>query len=141
MIQVTKIFHFEMAHAIYGYPGACKNIHGHSYKLYVTIGDTSNSDEYIAAPGFVYDFKLLKKSVNESIIQTLDHSLVLSREFLSKNYSGHKVENLKEWEMEPSVENILLYIKSNLKIVLPPKIKLLKLKLYETADSYAEWFL
>lgn len=140
MIQVTKIFHFEMAHAIYGYSGACKNIHGHSYKLYVTIGNDSSDDNYIPAPGFIYDFKLLKKTVNECIIQTLDHSLVLSREFLAQNYSFYKNENLQEWEVEPSAENILVYIKNNLKIVLPSEIKLLKLKLYETADSYAEWF-
>lgn len=129
-----------MAHAIYGYPGACKNIHGHSYKLYVTIGGNSAQNTYIPSPGFIYDFKLLKKTVNECIIQKLDHSLVLSHEFLAQNYSLDKSENLQEWEIERSAENILLYIKNNLNIVLPPEVKLLKLKLYETTDSYAEWF-
>ncbi len=37
MIRLTKIFNFEMAHALYGYDGPCKNIHGHSYQLEVTI--------------------------------------------------------------------------------------------------------
>ena len=37
MIKITKIVHFEMAHAIYGYNGRCKNIHGHSYELHVTV--------------------------------------------------------------------------------------------------------
>ena len=37
MIRITKEFKFEMAHALHGYDGLCKNIHGHSYKLWVTI--------------------------------------------------------------------------------------------------------
>ena len=36
-VRVTKEFHFEMAHALWNYDGACKNIHGHSYKLFVTL--------------------------------------------------------------------------------------------------------
>ena len=37
MIRITKEFKFEMAHALHGYDGLCKNIHGHSYRLWVTI--------------------------------------------------------------------------------------------------------
>ena len=36
-IRITKKFRFEAAHALYGYDGKCKNIHGHNYKLFVTI--------------------------------------------------------------------------------------------------------
>ena len=36
-IRVTKEFDFEMAHALWNYDGACRNIHGHSYRLFVTI--------------------------------------------------------------------------------------------------------
>ena len=36
-IRITKKFRFEAAHALYGYDGKCKNIHGHNYKLFVTV--------------------------------------------------------------------------------------------------------
>ena len=36
-IRLTKEFTFETGHALYGYDGLCKNVHGHSYKLAVTV--------------------------------------------------------------------------------------------------------
>ena len=43
MVRITKAFKFEMAHALHGYDGLCKNIHGHSYRLWVTIrGEIKN---------------------------------------------------------------------------------------------------
>ena len=36
-IRITKQFTFEAGHALYGYDGKCKNLHGHSYKLFVTV--------------------------------------------------------------------------------------------------------
>jgi 6-pyruvoyltetrahydropterin/6-carboxytetrahydropterin synthase len=81
----------------------------------------------------------LKKIVNETVINKLDHQLVLSNEYLQTNTALISAENILAWEMEPTAENILIYIKQNLKLALPAEIKLIKLRLYETADSYAEW--
>lgn len=66
MLMVTKIFQFEMAHAIYGYPGACKNIHGHSYELHVTVSADYKKRSYIPDTGFIIDFKELKKNCKYS---------------------------------------------------------------------------
>lgn len=139
MLQITKIFRFEMAHAIYGYAGRCKNVHGHSYILHVTITGVANNDKYIPAPGFIYDFKQLKKIVKDTVINKLDHHLVLSKGYLQSDPAFTSAENIFVWETEPTVENILIYMKQNLQLALPEEIKLVKLKLFETADSYAEW--
>ena len=139
MLQITKIFRFEMAHAIDGYAGKCKNVHGHSYALHVTVGSNSNEDDYLSAPGFVIDFKQLKNIVNERVVDILDHKLVLSTAYLKLHESLKGQENLVIWEYEPSAENMLIYIKKNLQSVFPKEIKLVKLRLFETADSYAEW--
>lgn len=139
MIQVTKIFRFEMAHAIDGYQGLCRNIHGHTYVLHVTITRKNSTDGFIDPPGFVYDFKELKKLVKETVINKLDHSLVLSKAYIEKNPSFSKAENIQIWEVEPSAENILLHIKQWIEKLFPEDILLQNLKLYETADSYAEW--
>jgi len=139
MIQVTKIFRFETAHAIHGYNGHCRNIHGHSYVLHVTVGSDTDDVAYLPKPGFVIDFKDLKKIVNRIIVEQLDHRLILSTDFLAEHPHTAASENLIVWEMEPTAENILLYVRNVLLAELPADIRLRKLKIYETSDSYAEW--
>jgi 6-pyruvoyltetrahydropterin/6-carboxytetrahydropterin synthase len=139
MISLTKIFNFEMAHAIHGYNGACKNIHGHSYELHVTVATSNIITDYIPAPGFIVDFKELKQLVNTGIIKKLDHKLVLSDAYLAVNPAIKTHENLVTWQVEPTAENLLIYMMKNLQQELPPSVKLEKLKLYETKDSFAEW--
>ncbi len=139
MLSITKIFHFEMAHAIYGYSGACRHIHGHSYELHVTMCTPENDKDFIPAPGFILDFKELKQLIMSAVIETFDHKLVLSREYLIKNPNLNSQENLIIWEAEPTAENMLVYIQRILRAKLPPAINLKELKLYETNNSYAEW--
>jgi 6-pyruvoyltetrahydropterin/6-carboxytetrahydropterin synthase len=139
MLTLTKIFHFEMAHAIQGYPGACKNIHGHSYELHVTVTAVNESPCYIPAPGFIIDFKEIKQLVTSGIITTFDHKLLLSKAFLAENPEFSSQENLVTWEVEPTAENMLLYTKEILCKKFRDNVKLVHLKLFETKDSYAEW--
>ena len=139
MLSITKIVHFEMAHAIHGYLGACKNIHGHSYELQVTITDGKAINEYIPAPGFIIDFKELKNCLTNNILQTFDHTILLSTAYLADHPALRSMENLLEWEMEPTAENLLIFIKKTLFKNLPNGTRLIKLKLLETKDSFAEW--
>lgn len=139
MLLLTKIFHFEMAHAILDYQGVCKNIHGHSYELHVTVSGVGPGNEYIPAPGFVLDFKELKQIAGSAIVQQFDHKLVLSRNYVAKNPEIRSQDNLVTWEVEPTAENMLIYIQKTLREKLPPAINLVELKLYETKDSYATW--
>ena len=138
MISLTKIFRFETAHAIYQYPGLCKNIHGHSYKLLVSVYN-SEPNETDNKFGFVMDFKELKSLVVHHVLLYFDHQLIVSKDFLNNNQNLSGLENIIVWKVEPSAENILLFIQEQLEKVLPQNIKLLKLQLFETADSYVEW--
>ncbi|HOZ85054.1 MAG TPA: 6-carboxytetrahydropterin synthase [Niabella sp.] len=138
MIRLTKVFHFETAHAIHGYDGKCKNIHGHSYELHVTIcGETPKTD-FIPAPGFIVDFKEIKQAGQE-VLQLMDHKIVLSETYLTMHPELKLHENLVIWDYEPTAENILLHIKRIFDRNLPATVKPVHLKLYETKDSYAEW--
>ena len=140
MLQLTKIFHFEMAHAIYGYTGVCKNIHGHSYELHVTVSTEEEKQDYIASPGFIIDFKEIKKIVTAEIVEIFDHKLVLSRDFLAKYPAAAlSLKNLFVMNAEPTVENLLIFIHRRLSATLPSKVRLNELMLYETKDSYAKW--
>ena len=128
-----------MAHAILGYQGVCKNIHGHSYELHVTVTSGEKNQEYIPAPGFVIDFKELKKIVTVAVIEEFDHKLVLSRDYLAENASIQSLENLVIWEVEPTAENLLIYMQRTLRSKLPSTVVLVELKLFETKNSYARW--
>ena len=139
MIQVTKIFRFETAHAIHGYNGHCRNIHGHSYELHVTVISANDQGNYLPAPGFIIDFKEIKKLVTSSVIEIFDHKVLLSRDFILANPAFASQENLVTWETEPTAENMLLFIKQTLNEKLPAEVTLVQLKLFETKDSYAEW--
>ena len=77
IIRLTKEFSFESAHALDGYDGLCREIHGHSYRLFVTIKGEPVSEESNPKLGMVMDFGDLKRIVNGEIIDRLDHSFVM----------------------------------------------------------------
>jgi 6-pyruvoyltetrahydropterin/6-carboxytetrahydropterin synthase len=78
VVRITKEFKFEMAHALYGYDGLCANIHGHSYKLWVTVkGEVKNENGH-TKDGMLMDFTDLKSIVKPEIVDKYDHSLVLN---------------------------------------------------------------
>lgn len=142
MIRITKIFSFEMAHALFGHDGPCKNIHGHSYILSVTLKGKPISDTSNPKNGMVYDFADLKKIINEKIISVYDHALVLQKEV----YSTEFVKNIKTSEkvifkdFQPTCENLLLDFINEIKNSFSENIYLHSLKLEETKTSYAEWY-
>lgn len=128
-----------MAHAILGYNGNCRYIHGHSYQLHVTVAARAAVDDYLPAPGILIDFKDLKRLVKEHLIDKFDHQLVLSRNYI-ESYNLHiPKENLILFEAEPTAENLLLFFKKEIEKILPNSVQLISLRLYETATSYAEW--
>ena len=59
VIRVTKEFSFEMAHALTNYDGPCRNIHGHSYRLFVTVSGIPSDDPRDPRNGMVIDFSEL----------------------------------------------------------------------------------
>lgn len=139
MICLTKIFDFELAHAIYGYPGSCSLIHGHSYELQVTVSDRLPHQEPISGLGLIIDFKIIKALVKEHIIQPLDHGLLLSAAYADAHPALKSLPNLVIWNMEPTAENMLIEFRRILERELPEGIYLTGLKLFETKQSFAEW--
>jgi len=141
-IRLTKEFDFEMAHALWNYDGACRNIHGHSYRLFVTLIGIPVADSKDPKFGMVLDFKDLKALVKGPVVDFLDHSLVLYKEaggeVLSHIKSMYKKVHL--FDFQPTVENLVLFIVDTIRGKLPPYLDLHSVKLYETATSYGEWF-
>ena len=101
MIQLTKIFRFETAHAIHRYNGKCRDLHGHSYELHVTVSGDDGNEDFIEPPGFIMDFKDLKKLVTSSVIEKFDHKVILSTNYLADHPELSRLHNLVEWKREP----------------------------------------
>ena len=139
MLQVTKIIRFETAHAIFGYEGKCRNIHGHSYVLHVSVAGAETEEDYLPSPGFIMDFKDLKYLINTVITTLFDHRVIVSDAFVKQHPAVITLENLEVWKMEPTAENMILFIRNRLQQELPGHIILKRLVLYETNDSIASW--
>jgi 6-pyruvoyltetrahydropterin/6-carboxytetrahydropterin synthase len=142
IVRVTKIFRFEMAHALWGYDGLCKNIHGHSYVLKVTVSGNPIEDPEDKKLGMVIDFGDLKRVVNKYIVDIFDHSLILNEKAPVENFTDIKdMFDRKTWfDFQPTAENLVIYFAGILLEQLPLSIKLHSIRLYETVNSYAEWF-
>jgi 6-pyruvoyltetrahydropterin/6-carboxytetrahydropterin synthase len=130
-----------MAHALFGYDGPCKNVHGHSYELSVTIIGTPEIRLDNSKAGMVMDFSELKKIVSP-IIQELDHATMLNRSTPHLTYSEKNplFSKLVLVEYQPTCENMLIDISERIRKNLPSNIDLHSLKLSETPSSFAEWF-
>ena len=140
-IRVSKEFHFEAAHALWNYDGQCKNIHGHSYKLIVTLIGTPINDSKHPKNGMLLDFSDLKKTVNQLIINQFDHAVLINRISDMESFYTTKemFDNMLVLDYQPTCENILFDIVKRLKDSFPQNTKLLSARLYETATSFAEW--
>jgi len=140
-IRVTKEFKFEAAHALLGYDGLCKNIHGHSYILYVTVIGKPIENINDTKLGMVYDFGDLKFIVNNEIVKKFDHSIILNKRAETANFEGlTEMFSRKHYtEYQPTCENMVIDFVEKIKKHLPKEIKLYSVRLYETATSYAEW--
>jgi 6-pyruvoyltetrahydropterin/6-carboxytetrahydropterin synthase len=141
-IRVTKSFTFEMAHALWNYDGPCRNIHGHSYQLFVTVIGKSSMDQGSTKLGMVVDFSDLKKIVKDLVVDVFDHSVVISSKASQPEIK--RVEQMFDKfyvvDYQPTCENLVTDMASRLINSLPENVSLFSLKLIETATSWAEWF-
>ena len=142
-IRITKQFNFETGHALYGYDGKCKNVHGHSYKLSVTVSGQPITDNTNVKFGMVIDFSDLKKIVKEEIVDLFDHATVfnkntphieLAKELMDRDHHVLLVD------YQPTSEMMVIDFARKIKSRLPGNIHLHSIKLSETETSFAEWY-
>lgn len=141
-IRVTKKFAFDMAHALYGYDGPCKNIHGHTYTLSVTLKGKVLEVKDHPKNGMVIDFSDFKKIVVDNVISVFDHSLVLNSNSPHANLNElrENFEKIHYVPYQPSCENLLIDFLERIHSKFSDTIKINNIKLEETPTSFAEWF-
>ncbi len=132
-----------MAHTLAGYDGVCSEIHGHSYKLAVTVAGEPNPDSSSPKFGMVMDFGALKQIVNDCIIDPHDHAMLIRRTDATAPLTevlGREFRKLQVVDFQPTCENLIIGFAERLRQALPPTVELHSLRLHETATSYAEWY-
>jgi 6-pyruvoyltetrahydropterin/6-carboxytetrahydropterin synthase len=141
-IRITKEFTFETGHALYGYDGKCRNVHGHSFKLAVTVIGSPIEEVGHVKRGMVIDFGDLKKIVKEEIVNPFDHATVfnkttphitLAQELIDR---GHDVILV---DYQPTSEMMIIDFAAKIQQRLPENITLHSIRLRETESSYVEW--
>ncbi|HQO50698.1 MAG TPA: 6-carboxytetrahydropterin synthase [Bacteroidales bacterium] len=140
-IRITKEFKFEMAHALLGYDGPCRNVHGHSYELIVTVIGEPIAETGHVKLGMVMDFGDLKRIVMSEIVQVFDHALVLNAA-MPESVTAHLHNNFEKVILlpyQPTSELMVIDFAERIKSRLPENIGLVRVFLRETATSYAEW--
>jgi 6-pyruvoyltetrahydropterin/6-carboxytetrahydropterin synthase len=131
-----------MAHVLLNYHGKCKNIHGHTYKLEVTVKGIPCNDDASPQKGMLIDFSDFKKLIENEIVNVWDHALMIHQnsdsmllDTLKNNY-----EKIIVVPFQPTTENMICELSSIIKKILPADLQLFSLRLYETEKSYAEWY-
>jgi 6-pyruvoyltetrahydropterin/6-carboxytetrahydropterin synthase len=142
IIRVTKEFSFEMSHVLWNYDGPCRNVHGHSYRLFVTLSGSPIDDQDNPKNGMVMDFTDLKAIVRKEIVEVFDHAVVLNSRFGSEKTQlfSELFGNTVLVDYQPTCENLVADFAAKISRRLPSGAKLHNLKLHETATSFAEWY-
>lgn len=134
MITLTKKFEFEAAHRISNYEGLCREIHGHTYKLEVTISGPIDPET-----DMILDFKTFKCLVKTSVIEQFDHALLLKDNKENRKLFEHYSGKITWMKTEPTAERMLQGMADTLQRLIPPPAQLDSLLLYETSNSFASW--
>ena len=118
MMAITKEFSWSMSHRLEGHKGLCNNVHGHNYKLFITIRRITGCQVMTGnrtGNGMVCDFHNLKDIVNEVIIAPLDHCFAYNRKdkdsVLIATYLIDKInQKVKTFDFRLTAENMVEWI-------------------------------
>lgn len=112
MYELTIKAHFDAAHALRGYPGECRNLHGHTWDIEVTV-----AAEKLDEIGIVYDFKLLKDDLN-AVLDRYDHAYL------------NEVAPFDE--LSPTAENLARVIYEQLAETVDPRVGVVEVVVWES---------
>ena len=134
MITVTKTVKFDAAHVLTNHQGLCKNLHGHTYRVDVSVSQAADDDR-----DMVIDFKDLKGIANEVVCDRFDHAFIYNTESVGEREIAAVVEKngmrTVAIPFRSTAENLAKLFFSDLKARIPG---LVAVKVWETADSCAE---
>ncbi|MDO4640405.1 MAG: 6-carboxytetrahydropterin synthase QueD [Neisseria sp.] len=137
-MKITKIFTFDSSHMLDGHDGKCQNLHGHTYRLEVTV--SGSLIEEGAKAGMVMDFTDLKSIVRQTVTEPFDHAFLYHganpRECqIAALLEGWKMKTLR-LDARTTAENMAVEIYRRLR---EGGLDVCRIKLWETPESCAEY--
>ena len=135
MYQLTTHASFDSAHFLSGYEGKCRNLHGHRWKLEVTV----SSEELVREGqirGMIVDFGELKKDV-KNLADEFDHCLIIEKGTLKEKTMEVLTEEefkIIQVDFRPTAENFARYFYERMQ---KAGYKVSLVKVYETPNNMA----
>ncbi|MDI6892827.1 MAG: 6-carboxytetrahydropterin synthase QueD [Actinomycetota bacterium] len=120
MYELLVKSHFDAAHFLRGYPGKCRELHGHTWKVEVVVGG-----EKLNEIGLVYDFRELKSKLSE-LLSRFDHKYL------------NEIPPFDE--VSPTGENLTKYLFDELRKVLPKEVSLKRVSVWESDDACLSYY-
>jgi 6-pyruvoyltetrahydropterin/6-carboxytetrahydropterin synthase len=142
MTEVTKEYTFDCAHQLVGYDGLCSNVHGHTYKLQVTVTGDIITDTNSPKEGMIVDFNELKEIVKVAVLNDFDHAFIACGDepiLQALINSGCRVTKLN---IKTTCENMVKIIAERIQNEINKTNKLIRvkqIKLWETPTSFATY--
>ena len=135
MTTVTKTVKFDAAHVLTNHQGLCKNLHGHTYRVDVSVAQ--NDDD---GGDMVIDFKDLKRIAEETVCARFDHAFIYNTasegEREIAEVVGRHGMRVAPIPFRSTAENLARLFYGELKRRVPA---LVAVKVWETANSCAEY--
>ena len=119
MYEITVKSDFSAAHQLRSYSGKCENLHGHNWKVEVAVGSKK-----LNSIGLAFDFKELKEILKQ-VLEKLDHTFLNELPYFKK--------------YNPTSENIAKWIYDEIGKVITKNVKLIKVTVFESDNSYATY--
>lgn len=137
MYTVSCESHFDAAHFLVNYPGACKNIHGHRWRVRISVSAPELIDSG-AARGMVVDFTEIKKVLRE-LTGRFDHKLIIETDSLRSTTKLMLEEEEAEYievDFRPTAECFAKYFYDEIKSggIVPSAVRV-----YESDETFAEY--
>lgn len=138
-VQASRKLTFETGHRVYKHESACKNMHGHSYKLFLYA-----EAEHLDSVGRVIDFKVLKTKFLPWIEDNWDHAFIwFDKDYaMEEMFVGGPLSLLKNWKapFNPTAENMAIFILNELgpRLLQNTGVTITKVELHETENCKVE---
>ncbi len=143
MIEITKIIEWDMGHRVPNHRSKCRNLHGHRYRMEMTISGKIIDKPGDSSEGMVLDFGDLKSTMMMKIHDTLDHGCMIYDQdlLLTGFFESCAHENLRVIKVPfiPTAENIAEWCFEQLCNSIPAGVKIVNIRLYETPNSWADY--
>ncbi len=145
-MQITTRLEFDSGHRIPNHKSQCRNLHGHRYVMEITLSGDIIKQENASENGMVMDFSDVKAIAKESVVNVWDHAFLVyhnDKEVLDflNSLPNHKTV---VFPTVPTAENMVMeafrILKSKYHDTYGNHLKLEKVRLYETPNSWADAF-